>query len=404
MSKRKSILAQRRPIGSFGRLAADLAKYGLNDLGELRLARQTSDLMRAAKRLRASGPTEAAATAKEDPVEQTAMEAAFRKALDLTPAVPLLPSEIDIAPHLRQGGVAVVVGGRTTNFSEPMRRHPQLVFWDSTDPKSDSRDLPANAKVVFITKWISHARETPLRKMARDRGLLCPAGFLSTGDIRAVLDRFIAARAARDTPPQVVQISNVLVAPSLPPPPPPPQEPELPIEEVSLKLRSPRQGEMKTFVLAHADRIASPADEARRLMPVLNERGVSTSYESLAQAVRNYRSEIPLTQRPATSATAPEPEHTPPRSAVVVVVTPPPPEPPAPPAPPPQPEPMERQADILLEALAEAEQYANDMRASAELLQELMPKLKAEVQKFRDGQRRMVAARRAAKQALEFLE
>lgn len=49
MSKRKSRLAQRKPVGSMGRLAMDISKYGLHDRGELRTARNVSDLMRDGK-------------------------------------------------------------------------------------------------------------------------------------------------------------------------------------------------------------------------------------------------------------------------------------------------------------------------------------------------------------------
>lgn len=52
MSRRKSRLAQRRPIGNLSRLAMDVSKYGLNDAGERRTARNYSDLMRLAKQWR----------------------------------------------------------------------------------------------------------------------------------------------------------------------------------------------------------------------------------------------------------------------------------------------------------------------------------------------------------------
>jgi hypothetical protein len=52
MSRRKSRLAQRRPVGSMGQLAADQSKYGLNDKQEQRVARNVSDLMRFGKQER----------------------------------------------------------------------------------------------------------------------------------------------------------------------------------------------------------------------------------------------------------------------------------------------------------------------------------------------------------------
>ena len=210
------------------------------------------------------------------------------------------PKLASVAELLQLGGVAVIVGGRTTNFTDAMRQHPQFVFWDSTDPHTQRRDLPANARVVLVTRFVSHALEQRVRSDAKRRGIASIPGLMSSGDVREhlqpVVDHVVPKReepvtafeALFDTSMRIMNplldVSGPKQAPAVP------QEMEIPVSTPQV-LRRPGMGELKAFIVKHMDRssaLEGPFDEARRLLSKLHDSGVTSTIDSVRQTMRKF--------------------------------------------------------------------------------------------------------------------
>lgn len=304
---------------------------------------------------------------------------------------------LDFAPHLSRGGRALIVGGRPSNFSEKMRRHPQFVFWMDMTDKQAQQPIPSNAHVVLITKWIAHKQDYVIRKQARERGAFCPPGFVSTGDLSDAFDRFVAHQEEQSTmaTKQVERLStieNVSIAPP---------------QQVAHNLRPPKPGELFKFVVDHGNVDAEPQiAEARRLAALLKESGVETTDMSVANALYRVRHAT----RP-TDAAPPQAE-------------------PEPAKPLPQhcgkcgviysagaahecakkPEPTKQlpTADLLdgvlataEDALAESTKALATAQAAHEVLTDAVKRMRGELARFRDQQK---AIRQLARQAAEYLE
>lgn len=321
-----------------------------------------------------------------------------------------------LAVILSNGGVAIVVGGRASNWTESMRRHPQFVFFDTND-KHRHAELPSNARAVYFTRWVSHEWEKKLRKQANDRGLYCPPGLLSNGDIRFELELFMDAE--RRTREAAIANRTVVHAPvvikaqepiHVPPPPVPPRlepivsppEPE-PEPKPPVVMRSVRKGELKQFVIAHGDPFAPHiGDEAVRVHGLITDAGIETTTNSVEQAIRAYRGDMLEARRAGKAAAAPlAPPPAVERRA----------------SPPDAPQTAKRKSnvDMLTEAIAEAERYVDDLKgalatiqATGEILSELMPRIRREIEMFKEQQRKIreaaEAAAAAASSAATFLE
>lgn len=164
---------------------------------------------------------------------------------------------------LANGGVIVVIGGRTTNFPQEYREHPQLVFWDSTEQYRPN-DLPANTKAIVFTRFVDHALSTPLYKIARERGIVFTPPEHGTGKVKETIDHFLGVSP-------VVQAKKVIAA----------------------------KGQIKTLVEEHCDFTKATSDEARRLFDIARSQNIPTSVESIAQAIGNIRRQKGLTGTPA---------------------------------------------------------------------------------------------------------
>lgn len=66
-------------------------------------------------------------------------------------------------------GQIVIVGAKASNFDDDIRNHPQIVMWESQNEKWTDKHLPANTRIVFMTRWIGHASFTRIQNEARKR-------------------------------------------------------------------------------------------------------------------------------------------------------------------------------------------------------------------------------------------
>jgi hypothetical protein len=357
----------------------------------------------------------------------------------------------DLVRCLQGGGVAVIVGGRTTNFTDAQRRDPRFEFWDSTDPRTPKRDLPSNARAVIFTRYLSHHTDIRLRKQAKKRGIFCLPGFWETGELREELQRVVDHREPKPLPPEFkatkqerawqqmdellttaeVALAHPWTAKTLLGQPAPDPEPETPQEQapvpVPATIAEAEGGEgpdaeddtppphlsenLPVWVKRYArlDVVADRMTEAARVLAVMERHGRKSTVKSVLETMRLLQREAGVPGMRKSRTTGPRPAKVPVRpvlrkkrtpeaidAAVVqhaddeaaweapVVV------PPVVKVPPVVPPVAVAQArgDALIQSIEEAERYIADMASAAALLGELMPRLKDEIAKFRERQRR----------------
>jgi hypothetical protein len=54
------------------------------------------------------------------------------------------------------GGVVLIVGVKSSNLDDEIRTHPRVVIWDSQQEHWTNKDMPANTRAVFMTRFLSH--------------------------------------------------------------------------------------------------------------------------------------------------------------------------------------------------------------------------------------------------------
>lgn len=88
-------------------------------------------------------------------------------------------------------GVAVVVGARSTNLPDALRRSRYIDVWESTDPSTQRRQLPSNAKALIFTRFVSHALLSRLMSEAKGRDLSISYN-VSTSALKDLLREFLS--------------------------------------------------------------------------------------------------------------------------------------------------------------------------------------------------------------------
>lgn len=303
---------------------------------------------------------------------------------------------LDFSEHLAHGGRAVIVGGLLKDYSEHLRRHPQFVVWDDVGDRA--RELPANAHIVVFNKYVNHGFVEGVRTQLRKRhgSVFSPAGIYTSSQINDAFRSFEEhrQRVAQAVPVPAPVYDKVRPAASERPvvsPDIPFVSPDIPVAETSVTkttLRKPKHSELKNFVLANYDKSNGVNQESDRLLALFQAGGVDSTRDSVRQALRVYCRALPDRAR-AEQAGPVEPETPQPVAA------------PAAPVSAPQKTRMKAGADMLIEAIGEAERYIAEVRVATDVLAELMPKLRAEVERFREQQRKV---REVAQTAAEFLD
>jgi hypothetical protein len=319
----------------------------------------------------------------------------------------------DLVELLKDGGVAVIVGGRSSNFTQEMRDNPRLEFWDSTDPKTRTRDLPSNTRAVLFTKWLSHETDGRLRKQAKKRGIFCKPGVHETGELRIelqrVVDNTLSVKPMTDPPPPVSApaptLDRVFERVVLPPPAMPTPEPSVALDVTPIpppKVKTGRRNArgVAAFVAAHCDvHAVERTREAERLLALMQAEGMNSTVKSVMESLRLASKKagvkVRVTGPYKTGTLRGQHAKVRPNGGASAALAPPPVVPPAPV--------VQELAQVrtelkkaratphgdgLIAAISEAEHYIEDMMAAAKLLAELMPRLKTEIASFRDKQRR----------------
>lgn len=69
------------------------------------------------------------------------------------------------------GGVVLIVGVKPSNLDEEIKTHPRVVIWDSQQEHWTDKDMPANTRAVFMTRFLSHSAFGKITAEARKRNI-----------------------------------------------------------------------------------------------------------------------------------------------------------------------------------------------------------------------------------------
>lgn len=185
--------------------------------------------------------------------------------------------------NLRDGGVVVVLLGDGQEIDDDYRLHPSVYVVDTAPlgPHDVGKCFPSNAKAVITTRWIP--------KPLYDR-------------LKSEFDRRRTIHLFRDGKAAVNDELRKILARSTPAPPPPPTTPAK--TDAASKNGDGKDGKIAPrgsikILVAEQDPTKSIAEESRRLFRLAQERGITTTYGSVAQAVSVYRRKHRLGDRPA---------------------------------------------------------------------------------------------------------
>jgi hypothetical protein len=68
-------------------------------------------------------------------------------------------------------GTILIVGAKASNFDNDIRENPRVIMWESTHQHWTQKDLPANTRCVFFTRWLGHDNFHRIMKQVRKRGI-----------------------------------------------------------------------------------------------------------------------------------------------------------------------------------------------------------------------------------------
>lgn len=178
--------------------------------------------------------------------------------------------------------VAVFLGKRFEKLQEDCRkyqRHPNVMWkpWDSCNGSSPL--VPINTKAVILTPDIPTLLQQSLFGEVRRRNIIHVSRDNASA-IQQMLDRWI---------PESKQLPSSSGS-----------DPELEIVDGVSKAG---RGSLKAFIEAEADLSKGSADEARRLLPIAQAKGIKTTFGSLSQGIsvakrKSGRGDIPLSVMP----------------------------------------------------------------------------------------------------------
>jgi hypothetical protein len=187
---------------------------------------------------------------------------------------------MEIHTALEAGGMAVIVTARDFDTPEAYRYHPQLLRFQVGEMPEEFSELlervPANARVMLIAGELPTATYTAVRKVAERRNIPyvqrrnAPA-------VEAALDALFPKRLGATIAEQAGSSNgssnggssgraDPAVGPTL-----------------------EGKGWLTTFLRDHVDFKRGNAEEARRLLPIIQQRGRATTLGSVAQAITQLR-------------------------------------------------------------------------------------------------------------------
>jgi hypothetical protein len=70
------------------------------------------------------------------------------------------------------GGIVLIVGAKASNFDETIRNHPRVVIWNSQQQHWTDKELPANTRAVFTTRWVGHVAFSKIYEEAKKKKII----------------------------------------------------------------------------------------------------------------------------------------------------------------------------------------------------------------------------------------
>jgi hypothetical protein len=88
----------------------------------------------------------------------------------------------------------LILGGRSSNFPEWVRKHSRVVIWFNTDPAAWRKDtIPERVEVIIHTRFIAHKMSERVKKNLPE-GVRYISASVNTGNIKNVLAAFGIAK------------------------------------------------------------------------------------------------------------------------------------------------------------------------------------------------------------------
>lgn len=168
------------------------------------------------------------------------------------------------------GGVIVLVGVKASNLDEEIRTHPRVVMWDSQQQHWTDKELPANTRAVFCTRFIGHDSFHKIMSQVRKRHITMfrPEG---TGMIVKQVKELLGLNKPE---PVMVEITKGNFAEET-------KEPETIMPEKKYGKLVP----LYQFI----DFSKNNAENARSLLAKAQEMNISTTHASLVNLVKTKR-------------------------------------------------------------------------------------------------------------------
>lgn len=196
-------------------------------------------------------------------------------------------------------GKVLILGGRSSNFPNWVKSHPRVVIWFNTNPSTWKKDtIPAGVELIILTRFVDHKLKDRVskNKPASVRMITTP---ISTGKIKSVLETLgvLKTPAVKDAEKEKDAAQEMLQETRMEEHESADQDDsdgnaqgqhELQPTDVNKRKRiMVARGALRRFLLEHANlSAASPRDEAKRLVPIAQSHGLTSSYESIATGIR----------------------------------------------------------------------------------------------------------------------
>ncbi len=180
---------------------------------------------------------------------------------------------------LSDGSMVACVVGRGYGLPKELGMHPQLALFDGLAkyPTGALPPLPANTKALLYTDGLAMDRMQALKHEAQRRGIV----YVNRGNIDAVNEvlRLWLRTGVKGGHLNGHEPAADVASES------PESAPEGGIEKKTI---APR-GAISIELMKEADVRAPLAQEARRLFDIARQRGITTTYGSVEQALRNHK-------------------------------------------------------------------------------------------------------------------
>lgn len=278
---------------------------------------------------------------------------------------------------LEGGGRVVVIGAEWERKAFVDYDDPRLVYIDTGSSQAGKRDnigeLPRNARWIFTTQHISHEAAKKVREHAKNvHAVYSPASTIGMIKVKLATMGVLSKKEIADRDRKEAPVPEKSIAVNGVP---------IGAKQETAKRDYPattaKRGERLEFVRKHVNLHSDTGSEAKRLLALAQKQGLTTTEDSLRQAIQKMRrdsaepatasSASATTERPA-AGSGPPPAPLAPSSSPVTETSPP--ASAAPPAAPPAPVGIGTSADFVRDEQRELIRVIDDVIVGLQLIRE----------------------------------